>query len=99
MQIQQGDVLFVQVNAIPDAARKLKTKTIAEGESTGHAHVAIADDVCLYERDGVLYVSAPTGAEIKHQEHAPVTLPPGDFQVGIVQEYDYDRMERARVID
>lgn len=99
MQIQQGDVIIVSVNSIPADAKKLPHNILAQGESTGHSHVALADDVELFEKDGILYFSAPSGTGIKHQTHNIITVPPGKFKFGIISEYDYDTEERRRIID
>lgn len=60
---------------------------IAEGEATGHAHV-INDDIELYAKDGILFVKTEKPVEVRHEEHRPVTLDPGIWQVGTVREYD-----------
>ncbi len=96
---QQGDVLLTPCTAVPLAAKALPHKKLAEGEATGHAHVAEAPDVRLFEVDGVLYMSAPTGTTIKHQEHNPITVPPGTYKRGIVQEYDHFAEEARDVAD
>ncbi len=97
-KIQQGDVL-IRPCAIPKGAKRLAHRILAEGEVTGHAHVAAEKDVVLYERDGTLYMDTPKGTTVTHQEHGPVTVPAGTFQIGIVKEYDYERQEARRVAD
>ncbi len=87
--IQQGDVLIFAGAVIPKAAKHFEGRTLREGEHTGHSHVAVADDVALFIQDDVLYMSAPSGTEIVHQEHDSVSLPPGDYRIGAVREFDY----------
>jgi len=100
--IVQGDVFFTRANAIPNGAkpvdRKARGYVIAEGEATGHAHV-IEDDVQLYEKDRVLYLHVPKEVEVRHEEHSPVTLSPGQWKVGIVREYDPFLEEARKVLD
>ena len=99
-KFQQGDVLLRTVLSIPSgAARKQTRAVLAYGEATGHCHEAIGEGVELYERDGVLYLAAPAGARVTHQEHQAVALPPGNYQVGIVQEYDHFAEEARSVQD
>jgi hypothetical protein len=68
---------------------------LAEGEVAGHFHQAegpgltFADDV----------LSVPYGAELTHQEHGPLTLPPGEYVRSIVQEYDHFAEETRKVVD
>ncbi len=96
--IQQGDVLIFSIAAIPESAKPVAGRTLREGEHTGHAHVAVAD-VALFIQDGVLYMNAPSGTKIVHEEHNPVNVPPGNYRIGAVREFDYlANMSRA-VID
>lgn len=76
--------------------KKLARAILAEGEHTGHFHEAHGAGVTYYD-DGVL--EAPSGAEVTHQEHAPILLPAGTFQRSIVQEYDHFAEEARNVAD
>ena len=102
-QLQQGDVLIVE-SKVPMGAKSVPARggrlILAEGELTGHAH-AIEDcpEVELFEHDGVLYLSAKEEATVTHEEHGPVKIPAGEYEIGIVQEYDYDSEERKNVAD
>lgn len=80
---------------------QLPHKRLAEGEATGHFHAAVADDATLYGDDSnqPALLSAPSGSQVTHQEHGVVTLPPGDYDVRIVQEYDYAAEEARGVMD
>lgn len=117
--IQQGDVLFKMVDAMPAKLKKIESKrpgliTFAEGEVTGHHHSAIVDveveridnievevpNIILLEDDnGVLWCYVNRDAEVTHQEHNPVTLPPGSYQIGIVREVDHLADEIRAVAD
>jgi hypothetical protein len=97
--IQQGDVLIFGGAVIPKSAKRLGARTLREGEHTGHAHVAVADDVALFIQDGVLYMSAPSGTEIVHEEHNPVSVPPGNYRIGVVREFDYLANMSREVLD
>lgn len=76
--------------------KKLEQPILAHGEHTGHYHEAKGEGVALYD-DGVL--EAPHGAEVTHQEHAPVQIPPGTYTRLIVQEYDHFAEEARNVAD
>ena len=99
VMFQQGDLLLFPVAAVPTEGKVLGHTVLAEGEATGHAHVALGDGVELIEREGTLFLSAPQGATITHQEHAAVTLPPGAYRVRRVREYDHFLMEAREVRD
>lgn len=72
--------------------------TLAEGEVTGHAHVADAGTV-LHHEDGRRELLAPDGCSVTHEEHKRVTLPPGEYDVTIQREIDPDTEEARRVAD
>ena len=76
--------------------KKIDRAILAHGEATGHYHEAHGDGVALYD-DGTL--DAPHGAEVTHQEHAPVRVPPGTYQRSIVQEYDHFAEDVRNVAD
>lgn len=93
-QIQQGDVCLERIDSIPENSIEVKRKDkgliLAEGEHTGHCHRIEEKDIAwLYEKNGILYVKALEDCELKHEEHRTITIPKGNWKVGIVREYDY----------
>lgn len=104
-QIQQGDVLLQQVKQIPTGTKARTPGTrghvLAEGEATGHAHVIDATEgLELREApDGTLYARITSAVELRHEEHQTVTVPPGVYKVGKVQEFDHFAEEARDVLD
>lgn len=96
---QQGDVLIKPVRAIPKGAARVSGNVLAEGEATGHKHAATAEDVRLFIFDGTLYMRAPRGTQIVHEEHATQDIPPGNYVIGTVREYDHFAEETRYVVD
>lgn len=96
---QQGDVTIRAVDAIPEDADETGGRVLAEGEATGHKHLAIAEDVLLFMHEGTLFMSAPNGTTIVHEEHRVLEIPPGNYQIGTVLEYDHFADEAHPVID
>jgi hypothetical protein len=86
---QQGDVIIKPVTVIPDGANPVGGRVLAEGEATGHKHQAEAEDVLLFMHAGTLYMRVPSGTRIVHEEHKELDVPPGDYLVGKVREYDH----------
>lgn len=85
---QQGDVLLRKVSEIQ--GKKLKHLVLAEGEATGHKHQIIEGDAELYEHGGTLFLRVTSEtAVLAHEEHAYQTIERGDYQIGIVREYDH----------
>lgn len=102
MLIQQGDVLIVAVDAIPESAKKKNGAiTLAEGESTGHAHrIEDVAGCTAYEDDnGTLWLNVENETTVTHEEHKPVTLPPGTYKISIVREVDPFENEIRSVAD
>lgn len=88
---RQGDVLLMPVASIPKNANQQKTKgriVLAHGEVTGHAHTVDGQRAKLsIAEGGVTYLTVEQLTEVRHQEHAPVTLEPGKYKVVRQREY------------
>ena len=83
---QQGDVL-IKSASIPKEARRIHQNILKIGETTGHAHV-VDLDAEIFECEGQLYFRNEAEVEIVHEEHAPITVPPGEWIVDSVREFD-----------
>jgi hypothetical protein len=96
---QQGDVT-IRPAVIPTGGTD-RGRVLAYGEVTGHCHqLTEASDGLLVEVEGVLFLRVGAGgAEIVHEEHKPITVPPGEYVVGRVQEYDHFSEEARQVRD
>ena len=95
MQYRQGDVLLIPCNALPRWARPLAPPggvvVLAHGEVTGHAHTMMAERVRYFREDGsgrgFIQVHGGGPAALQHQEHAPVLVEPGLYEVRRQREY------------
>ena len=96
-KIQQGDVLLM-VATIPVAAKPSSGLVLAEGETTGHAHRVTRGQAKMLRDGERIFLRVLSGdATVTHEEHGPITLPRGDYEVKRVREYDHFA-EAARVI-
>jgi hypothetical protein len=98
-QFRQGDVLVMAVDSIPDGATAVPLDggriVLALGEATGHAHaIAVADPVVGVDADARLlalgdrrFLEVSRPSTIRHEEHAPVPLAPGLYEVVRQREY------------
>lgn len=104
-QLQQGDVLILKVDDMPKGLKPVQASArgfvIAEGEVTGHAHTLAADAVeAMFVDDaGVIYAQLKKQVDLVHEEHGPVTLDPGIYRFGGVQEFDHFKEEARQVVD
>lgn len=98
---QQGDVLLRKLNDLPEGAVKALGKrrcTLAEGEHTGHSHVVEDDEAELIQIGERILLKLGRAATVTHQEHKPIVLSPGIWEVGRVKEFDwFSQMERTVV--
>ena len=95
---RQGDVFIVPLNELPDGLTGARP-VLAEGEVTGHSH-RISDpataQVLVRQNRMYLRVTA-SSATIVHEEHGPLTIPKGSYEVRIQREYH--PQEIRRVVD
>ena len=89
---RQGDVLIVSTDNIPgnpEPEKKLPHLTLAKGEVTGHAHKITEGDAELYEHEGTLFLKVISEeALLSHEEHLPILLPRGNYEIKIQKEYE-----------
>lgn len=99
---RQGDVLFIKRDNLPAGGQKPIARdngrvVVAYGEVTGHAHATAAPDVQQVEIDNIRWLVAPDEFTITHEEHAPITLDSGVWEV--VYQYEYEPERIRKVLD
>jgi len=90
--VRQGDVLLTKVDRIPPKAKLCTAKrgrfVLAEGEVTNHAHTICEVDGSLFiDDENRMFLRTEAGCELVHQEHGPIAIPPGNFEVVRQREY------------
>lgn len=94
---QQGDVIGKKLTAMPEGKPVVvgqKRLVLAHGES-GHSHVIEDDEAQLIKIGDSMILKLTKIATVKHEEHKPITLSPGIWEIGRVTEYDWlSRMQR-----
>src|SRR4051812_2503449 len=94
--LRQGDVLLVPVKAVPKQVEPVRRDdgrvVLAEGEATGHAHTLQGSAVELVraQRSRRLYlvVEGDVPAALVHEEHDPIAVAPGLYEVRRQREYE-----------
>ena len=89
---RQGDVLIVPVKTVPKDARPIQreggTIVLAHGEATGHTHAIAEPSAMFFEAAGAhRFLSLVKPARLQHEEHAPIYLPAGNYEVIRQREY------------
>lgn len=102
---RQGDVLIREIANLPKGAKAKKNEgriVLAYGEVTGHAH-AIAEreatEYTMADAAGAVkrFLKVVSEATVRHEEHAPIELPAGFYE--IVQQREYTPEEIRNVAD
>jgi hypothetical protein len=98
--ILQGDVAGKYVDALPQGAKPIKGRIVAQGEATGHHHVLEAG-ILYTDALGNLFAKVDKPVMLLHQEHAPWILHPGIIQFGEagIMQVEYAGDEERRVLD
>lgn len=95
---RQGDVLFIRRNKLPAGdAKKREDGAVAYGEVTGHSHrladietaevLEIGGGVFVRVADDGVSIEGDPGATFVHEEHGPISLAPGNYEIRIQREY------------
>ena len=100
---QQSDVIIKTVDNIPDSAKRVEAGergyVLAHGES-GHSHVLDAlPTTSFFSDNGFMFFSLLAPQRVRHEEHKEITLPAGNYKVGIVKEVDPFSEEAKNVMD
>jgi len=87
---RQGDVLIRRIDTLPvQKSVKRENGILAYGEVTGHCH-KVETVTCaevLEIENGLFLRVGEEGVRIVHDEHAPITLEPGNYSIEIQREY------------
>lgn len=103
MIVRQGDVLIRTTESVPSDAQPVEREggrvVLAHGEVTGHAHAITTEqdaDAMLLARGDIrfLTVNAPV-VVLRHEEHAPIELPAGNYEVVVQREYSPEQVRNV----
>lgn len=96
---RQGDVFIISRKSAPSGERVSRRPVLAEGEVTGHAHrLARPDSGSVFTVGSQMYLEVlEHSATVTHEEHGPVELKRGCYEIRIQREYS--PKEIRRVVD
>lgn len=102
--IRQGDVMVVAIDEIPKTAKKAEMdggRWILEyGEVTGHAHAIAPQEGNVMLLDGTKkFLELCFAAPLTHEEHAPIVIPPGKYEVRRQQTWSVLEQMSRQVAD
>ncbi len=88
MFYQHGDVIIAEIEAEKVCGEVQPHLILEEGEVTGHMHRVTSGEAQLLVDGGRKFLRARTTVVVSHEEHKPITLPPGQYEITRVKEYD-----------
>lgn len=100
-QRQQGDVLILKLDELPEGAKEIKHgPVIVTGETTHKHQLSDIKNVRFYEKDGMfIFEVLKDAVQLNHEEHRTHTYEPGIYMWGQVQEKDWLTGLVRKVID
>ena len=84
---RNGDLLIKELDAFPKGLKKINSNVLAFGEVTGHRHELIGSCQVMENKEGKKFFKVDEEAELIHQEHKPIKIEAGVFEVLIEREY------------
>jgi len=81
---RHGDLILIPHKKKPAAtAQATQNFVLAEGEETGHKHVLTGDLIVwpIGRNDPTIVAVREKPATLTHEEHAPLAIPPGVYEV------------------
>lgn len=102
-QARQGDVFIIGTADVPDGAKRTKRDAgrvvLAYGEVTGHAHAIADKGAVLFDAGSAgRFLKVSKRVVLRHEEHAKIELPSGNYRVVIQREYQPGELPR-QVLD
>lgn len=101
--LRQGDVALIRVGSLPVGCSEVLPDhgriILAFGERTGHSHAvygvtAEQPKVRLWSAGAERFLQVLTRSDLQHEEHSPVVLEPGIYQLPGQYEFSEEHAPR-----
>lgn len=96
---QQGDVLLFSTDSIPESAVLQKGQSVIHPGNTGNNHALVGSAFGIYQDGDKKFIDVAEEATLTHNEHKPIKLTPGKYEMKLVQEYDHFNDLQRAVVD
>jgi len=95
-QVRQGDVFIEECAVLPADAQQVEPVAgrviLAAGEVTGHHHAMPSSDAAILAKGAERFLKVNRQSTLSHEEHGPIVLPGGTYEITIQREYDGEYM-------
>src|SRR4051812_31466572 len=96
---RQGDVVLREIKKLPKPAEMyFGMPVLAVGEQTGHSHRLEGGKVQMYTRAGTRYIEVLEQADLVHEEHQTIKIPPGTYAQHQEREYNYGDPQKIQLV-
>lgn len=95
--MRQGDVGIQEIKEMPEGLHEVNNPVLALGEATGHSHTLNGKFRVFENGNRTKYIQVEK-ATLVHQEHNPIQIDKGLYEVQLQREYDVVA-ETRRVMD
>lgn len=93
---RHGDVLIVPTTD-EIKGEKEQELILARGEVSGHAHRITEGKAALFKFDNKTYLRVTSEfAMLTHEEHKALSIPQGDYEIKIQQDYEPEGWKRVQ---
>ena|SRR3990167_1666209 len=97
---RHGDLLLYPVKELKGEEVKNNGQFIlAEGETTGHKHLLVADRMTIKQDQNGYYISLEKPGTLTHEEHKTLEIQPGKYFVRKEREKDWFSQAVRKVQD
>lgn len=99
---QQGDITLTRLDTLPEGELKIVSENyliLAQGSSNGNTHSITQEKSMLIKIENRTFAVLPEDGVLEHQEHKPIKLSAGNWEVEPVNEFDYFAQMARKVID
>ena len=96
---QQGDVLLFSTDEIPESAKLAKGLAVIHPGNTGNNHELRGGSFGVFQDGDRKWLDVAEETKLTHNEHKPIALPPGKYEMRLVQEYDHFKDLQRAVVD
>lgn len=108
---QQGDVLIRKIDSLPEGLVEQNARVLQSSPTSSHKHQFLSDKVVVLvdptytpseNAQGTnvgRFIHVLEQSDLTHEEHKPIPVAPGFYEIDLVREEDYETKQARYVVD